>query len=84
MDIKKLKELKAKSHGLEATVQVGKEGITDSLIEEIKKQLKKRKLIKVKFLKSAGERKKLVEEIVSETGAILVRSVGRVAVLFKK
>jgi len=84
MDIKKIKELRGKSHGLEATVQIGKEGITGPVIEEIKKQLKKRKLIKVKFLKSAGERSELAEKIVSVTGAVLVRSVGRVAVLYKR
>lgn len=51
-DKDKLKELKKKSKFLESIVRIGKSGITDSLIEEINKHLKKRQLIKIKFLKS--------------------------------
>ncbi|MGB9636673.1 MAG: YhbY family RNA-binding protein, partial [Thermoplasmata archaeon] len=39
-----------KLNELEATVRVGKNGLTLSVINEIKKQLKKRKVIKIKFL----------------------------------
>ncbi|MCK4589015.1 MAG: YhbY family RNA-binding protein [Nanoarchaeota archaeon] len=84
MEIKQLKELRAKAHSLEPVLQIGKSGITASIITEILLQLKKRKLIKIKLLKAAGDRKKLVDEIVSKTKAVLVRSVGRVVVLFKK
>ena len=80
----KIKELKAKSHAMHSVLQIGKSGATDSVIEEIIKILKKKKLIKIKLLPSAGDRKKLADEIVSKTGAVLVRSVGRVVVLHKK
>ena len=84
MDIKEIKQLRAKAHGLEPVLQIGKGGITDSVVKEILLQLKKKKLIKIKLLQSAGDRKKLVEEIISKTKAVLVRSVGRVVVLYKK
>ena len=84
MDIKQLKELRVKSHSLESILNIGKSGITDSVVKEILKLLKKRKLIKIKLLKSAGEREELVEELISKTQATLVRSVGRVVVLYKK
>lgn len=83
MNTPDIKLLRAKSHSLEPVLQIGKSGVTDSVIEEIKRLLKKKKLIKIKLLKPAGDRKKLVEEIISATGATLVRSVGRVAVLYK-
>ncbi|MGC8912780.1 MAG: YhbY family RNA-binding protein [Thermoplasmata archaeon] len=44
-----------KLNELEATVRVGKNGLTLSVINEIKKQLKKRKVIKIKFLKSTKD-----------------------------
>ena len=45
------KELKEISIGLRPTIQIGKKGLTIELIEEIKKQLKKKKLLKIKLLK---------------------------------
>ena len=46
------KQLIERSKAIEPTIRIGKSGITESQIEEIKKQLKKRKLIKIKFLRS--------------------------------
>lgn len=39
-------------HKIDATVRVGKNGITENVINEIRNQLKKRKIVKIKFLKS--------------------------------
>jgi RNA-binding protein len=82
-----IRELKSKAMLLEPIINVGKAGLTDSVIEEIKLQLKKRKLIKVKFLKSAIEnkdKKQLAQELVSKTNAQLIHKVGFVVVLYKK
>ena len=84
MNIQDIKKLRVKAHSLDPVLQIGKGGVTDSMVKEILKQLKKRKLIKIRLLKAAGDRKKLVDEIVSKTKATLVRSVGRVVVLFKR
>jgi RNA-binding protein len=83
MDIKKIKELRAQSHSLEPILQIGKEKITENIVKEILRQLKKKKLIKIKLLKSAGDRKELTKKITALTGAALIRSVGRVIVLYK-
>ena len=72
---------------LEPIIRIGKSGLTAGVVEEIKKQLKKRKLIKIKFLRAALEkkdRKKLAKEIAEKTGAELVQQVGFVVVLQKK
>jgi RNA-binding protein len=39
-------------HDLKPTIWIGKQGCTDTLIEEIKQQLEKRKLVKVKWLRN--------------------------------
>lgn len=83
----KVKELKARSHCLEPVVWVGKAGLTKKVIEEAKKQLKKKKLIKVKLLKSALEgkgKKELAGKIAEKTGSILIAQVGFVAVLYRE
>ena len=45
-----LRELKKKAAKIEPTIRIGKAGLSNSTIEEIKKQLKGRKLIKIKLL----------------------------------
>ncbi len=38
---------------LEATIRLGKAGITDGIVEEIKAQLDTRRMVKIKVLRSA-------------------------------
>ncbi|MBW2982486.1 YhbY family RNA-binding protein [Candidatus Woesearchaeota archaeon] len=81
-----LKELKSKAMELEPVIWVGKSGLTDSLIKEVKIQLKKRKLIKVKFLKTIvkeKDKKELFKEIASKTDSRIITQVGFVVVLYK-
>ena len=82
-----IKTLRAKGKLLEPVVRIGKQGITDSVIEEIVKQLKRKKLIKVKFLPNLAKKenkKELAQELAEKTNAILVEHVGFVVVLSKK
>ncbi|MBN2367735.1 ribosome assembly RNA-binding protein YhbY [Candidatus Woesearchaeota archaeon] len=82
MDTKQIKELRAKAKLLEPIVRIGKKGLTDETIKEIKRHLKKRKLVKVKILKSTEDRKKIAKELAKKTGAELIDAVGFVVVLF--
>ncbi|MEA3430386.1 MAG: ribosome assembly RNA-binding protein YhbY [Nanoarchaeota archaeon] len=78
-------ELKSKAHLLKPTVQIGKSGLTEALISEIKLQLKHHKLIKIKLMKSVAEEKvKIIEKILKRTGAELIQKIGSVMVLHKK
>jgi len=84
------KELRKKAIKLPVSIHLGKNGLEKSQVEELKKQLKKKKLIKVKMLKSFVEgktgksRKTLLAKIVKETGADLVYNTGFVFALKKK
>ncbi|MBD3354938.1 RNA-binding protein [Candidatus Woesearchaeota archaeon] len=83
----KKRRLRKKAKALEPIIRIGKSGLTENLIKEIRRQLKKRKLIKIKLLRSAEERenrKKFAEEIAEKTGSELVHHVGFVVVLHKK
>ena len=81
-------DLKRDAVHLSPVLNVGKSGITDSLVEELLKQLKKNKLVKVKILKSAAvgssERMALAQELSSRTGTQLVEVKGSTAVIYKK
>lgn len=65
-------------------IQVGKSGVTDSLIEEIKSQLGKGKKVRVRMLRSAREdrdRKEIADEVAGKTGARLVQVRGNTFIL---
>ncbi len=71
---------------LKASIRIGKNGITDGVIEEIREQLKKKKVVKIKFLKNT-DRKNLrekVKRIASEVNADIADIRGFTTVLKKK
>jgi RNA-binding protein len=66
---------------LKPTVWIGKQGCTETMIEEIVEQLKKRKMIKVKWLQNIEIDP---EDVASQAGARLVDVRGRTMVLEEK
>ena len=83
LDNKKLKE---KAKALEPVIRIGKNGLTESTIKEIKKQLNKKKLIKIKLLRafiSDKNKKEVAKEIAQKTNSHLIDLVGFVIVLYK-
>lgn len=72
---------------IETTIRIGKKGITPILIDEIKKQLKKEKKVKIKMLNSfikGKDKKQIANDIALKTSAKLVSRVGFVFALEKE
>jgi RNA-binding protein len=62
---------------IDPTVHVGKEGLTDGIVEEVKNQIKRHKLIKVRVLPAADMDKDAVaEELAQRTGSKVVDTRG--------
>ena len=67
------------------TINIGKLGVNDNVIEEIKRQLKANEIVKLKFAKNiARDKDTYIDEIVSKTRSKLVDVRGHVAVIYKK
>ena len=67
------------------TINIGKSGVNDNVIEEIKRQLEANEIVKLKFAKNiAKDKDKYIDEIISKTRAKLVDVRGHVAVIYKK
>ena len=67
------------------TINIGKSGVKESVIDEIKRQLKDREVVKIRFSRSmAMEKKSYINSILDKTNSKLVDLRGNVAVLFKK
>ena len=76
---------KINHHVLEPSVRIGKAGITENIIKQIKDQLKKKKVIKVKFLSTAikDNKKELANELAQRTNSKIIHKVGFIVVLSK-
>jgi RNA-binding protein YhbY len=69
-----------------AMAQIGKSGISDSLVKEVMRLLKKHHYIKIRLLRSAlsgGEKAELFQDLCKKTGAKLAGVRGNTAVIFK-
>ncbi|MDK2781826.1 MAG: hypothetical protein PWR13_854 [Archaeoglobi archaeon] len=68
-------------------VQIGKAGLSEGVIEEIKRQLEDRKVIKIRFMKSIAKKREVVDDLVREiairTGCEVEDIRGRTAVIRK-
>ncbi|MBU2561775.1 MAG: YhbY family RNA-binding protein [Nanoarchaeota archaeon] len=82
-----IKALRSKARLLEPLVRIGKNGLTDAAVLQVKRLLMKRNLVKVKFLKAfidTNDRKEAARQLAESTGSELVDQVGFVAVLYKR
>jgi len=80
-------DIKEQAKVLEPTVRIGRQGLANPIIEEIKKQIKKRGMIKVKMLRSfigGRNKKELASLVASEANADLIGMIGFVLVLKRK
>jgi RNA-binding protein len=68
------------------TIKIGKGGVSQELLKEIDKQLDKKKMVKVKILKTAlgeDEAKSFASKIAEQTEAFLVEVRGHTFMLYK-
>lgn len=85
LDSRQKKYLKGLAHHLKPVVHVGKDGLTNSLLQQIGAALLQHELIKVKLGESSPlDRDAASAELPKKTGAALVQNVGRVFVLFRE
>lgn len=77
--------LRSKAHHLQPLFQIGKHGLTESVIEQIEEALEAKELIKVNILQNCGEDKNDIATQLSEReGLEVVQVIGNVLVLYKE
>jgi len=77
----------AKSHDFRASVRIGKSGLTETLLDEIRQQLQSRDLVKVKVNKGLFEREQRSEVwqyVAEQTASQLVLQRGNIGVLWRR
>lgn len=77
--------LRAEAHHLTPIFQVGKGGVNDKMLTQIKEALEARELIKVRILDNCEEEKHdVAEQLAQGSGAELVQLIGLTVVLYKE
>lgn len=79
-----MRKLKALAQRLEATLKMGKGGLSPAFVESVKTELERHELVKVKFTEFKERRKELAPELAEKSGSHLVTLVGNVAVLYRR
>jgi len=78
------RQLKSIAQRLEATVRVGKNGLSDGFFKELNDALERTELVKVRFADLKEEKKILAPQIAEKSGSHFVTRVGHVAVYFRQ
>ena len=78
-------DLRKQANALTAIFQIGKENITEPLIEAVDAALKKRELIKLSVLETSElSAKEAAEQLAAATGAEVIQCIGRKLVLYRQ
>ena len=77
------KRLRAQAHNLKPVIIIGQSGLTKGVLAEIELALDCHELIKVKIRAERDERKKIMDEICTQTGAEFIQSIGQIMTLYR-
>ncbi|MGK9043575.1 ribosome assembly RNA-binding protein YhbY [Mammaliicoccus vitulinus] len=82
---KQKRYLRKEAHHLDPIFQIGKGGLNENMIEQVKEALEKRELIKVHILQNnMDDHKEIAASISEQTDSELVQLIGSIIVLYKE
>ena len=76
--------LRSLAQGIKPVVQIGKEGLSDNLMETVLNYLKKHELIKISILQNSYVTKEEAIEFFNQEEIEFVQSIGRQIILYKQ
>jgi RNA-binding protein len=81
-----IRSLKSAAHHLKPSIQIGKKGVTNALIEELSNALNVHELIKVQILSQVKSETSEhdINRLCHESGATLISRLGNIVILFKQ
>src|SRR5204863_431330 len=79
-----ISRLKGMAQRMDATLKVGKAGLSEGFLKTVHDTLAHRELIKVRFDEFKDQKKTLAPELAEKTDSRLVTLIGNVAVLYRQ
>ncbi|HEX3125859.1 MAG TPA: ribosome assembly RNA-binding protein YhbY [Thermoanaerobaculia bacterium] len=78
------KWLRGQAHSLKPIVQVGKQGLTESVLRQVDEALDAHELIKVQAVVPREEKDAVAERLGEELGADVAGRIGHIIILFRQ
>ena len=76
--------LRGRGQLLDATVRLGRQGLTADFLTELNRALDSAELVKIKFVDFKDERKTLAPQIAEQSNSTLIGMVGHTALYFRQ
>ena len=78
------KQFKSIGHHLKPIVTIADNGLTEGVLAELDRALNDHELIKVQLRAERDDRKALIEQLCENSSSMLVQSIGKVALIYRK
>lgn len=79
------REYRSIAHNLKPIIIIGDKGLSDGLMQELERALDDHELIKVKVASNDRDaRSEVISELCSQSGAELVQTIGKIAVVLRR
>jgi RNA-binding protein len=79
-----IRKLKGMAQHMEASLKVGKQGLSEGFIKTLDEELSRHELVKVKFAEFKEQRKELAPQLAEKTQSHLVTLLGNVVILYRQ
>jgi len=76
--------LRKEGQALKPVIQIGKNGLSESLIESIQEALNNHELVKIKFVEHKDKKHQIIESIIRETESQLIQTLGHTILIFRE
>ena len=77
--------LKSLANKLNPSIQIGKVGLTDAIVDELEVQLEHKELVKISVLENSPvEVEEIRDEIIEKTMAHFVQSIGNKLIIYRE
>ena len=79
-----IRKLKGLAQRMDASLKIGKQGLSEGFIKSLDEELSRHELVKIKFTEFKEQKKDLAPQLAEKTRSHLVTLLGNVAVLFRR
>ena len=79
-----IRKLKGLAQRMDASLKVGRPGMSEPFLKSLDEELTRHELVKVKFAEFKEQKKELAPQLAARTQSHLVILLGNVAVLFRR
>src|SRR5436190_13458865 len=79
-----IRKLKGLAQRMDASLKVGKQGLSEPFLKSLDEELTRHELVKVKFTEFKEQKKELAPQLAQKTDSHIITLLGNIAVFFRR